>query len=201
MRELLISLLAKSMLKTGQVHPTIVSIIDRLTSGEAKILGLLCESGNQGPWPCLTIKAATGPRTDNYSVPDLRYFDLSEQSEVEKLYEKAFESNPRKETGFQDIGAQFLASLGANHLFESFETTNFCVSNLRALGLVEVTSGYLLNKSLYVQLLKDSNEIIQRASHLTKHVPIFERDKLSITPIGSKIIQAFCAVKTVQENV
>jgi Abortive infection alpha len=198
LRELLINLLAKSMLKTGQVHPTIVSIIDRLTTSEAKILSQLCESGQQGPWPCLTVKAAMGPREDGYSLPDLASFDISDQNATEALFENVFMRDRRENTGFWDIGGQYLASLGANHLFESFETTNFCVSNLKALGLVEVTQGYLTDKAKYVQLLIDSKDLIKIALNKSTHTPIFERDKLSITPIGSKIIEAFCEVKSDQ---
>lgn len=198
LRELLINLLATSMLKEGQVHPSIVSIVDRLSSGEAKILSLLCESEDWGPWPFLTIKAAQGKRVDDYKIPDLETFDISSESDVERLYGDIFGEKGRDVTGFIDIGGQYLATLGKNDHLNDFESTNFCVSNLKALGLIEVTSGYIKDKVQYVQLLLDSKEIIKKALRTTKQTPICELGKLSITPLGSKIIKTFSGLGVVE---
>jgi len=188
LRELLVGLLTGSMLKTGQVHPTVISIVDRLTPGEAKILKLACQSGNLGPWPAISITAALNPRQDAFKMHDLIAANINDDEALSVLAEKAFDQGKRVGSGFREIGGRHLATLGANADIGTFETISFCIANLRALGLVEVTYGFLENKSVYGKLIVDAKAIVTKAIAETDNVPIFEREKLTATPLGMEII-------------
>ena len=188
LRELLVSLLASSMLKEGQIHPAIVSSVDRLTSGEAKILKHYSKTKAYGPWPCITIKAATEARIDGYVIPAKEELSSLNESEAEKIYEtiltKGFQS------GFQDIGAQNLGTMYFSTAFSN-DDIFFYVTNLKSLGLIEATSGYIKNHKIYIDLISDAYNFIERARKQTGNEPIIEISKFSITSLGQKTIEAF----------
>lgn len=192
LRELLTSLLASSMLKDGQVHPAIVSSVDRLTSGEAKILKYYSGLPLYGPWPCITIKAATEKRKDDYIIPSRNELKELPEKDINDTYDLLV--NKGYQNGFKDIGAQNLGTMHASKFFPNKEDAFFYVTNLRALGLIETTSGYIEDKKIYIDLVSDAYSYLEQARKLTNHEPIIEVSKLSITSLGAKTIEAFQSV-------
>jgi Abortive infection alpha len=193
LREVLTSLLSSSLLKEGQVHPTVVSVVDRLTSGEAKILKLFSKSQNFGPWPCLTVKAGIAARTDAEKIPPQSNLELALPAEAVWVYQ-TFIVNSGGRTGYRDIGAQFVSDLGCSALFPRRDDAFFCATNLRLLGLVEQTTGYLENQHAYVALIGRAYEYVELARGTTGQEPILEVSKLSITSLGRRVLASFKAI-------
>jgi Abortive infection alpha len=190
LRELLTSLLASSMLKSGQVHPSVISLIDRLSSSEAKMLKALAKSGTYGPWPSVTVKAALSHRADGLLLASKSEILASTQTEKNKYFDD-FIANHSGQSNFRDIGAQHVSDLELGDSVTEAEDVFFCASNLRLLGIVELTDGYVDNKIMYVDLVARAYKYIELARTQTGCEPIIERSKLSITSIGRRTIGAF----------
>lgn len=190
LRDLLTSLLASSMLKSEQVHPAVVSLVDRLTAGEAKILKFYADANQFGPWPCITVLAATTKRNDSFVIPNKTDLAaLRSQQSISDTYKKLFDKSGQ--SGFFDIGAQFLGTMGFSKAFKGHDEALFYVTNLRALGLIEVTAGYIKNEKEYINLVYDAYDFIEQARKQSSHEPILELSKLSITTLGLKTMDAF----------
>ncbi len=188
LRELLTSLLASSMLKEGQVHPSIVSLADRLTSGEAKILKKLSEENNKGPWPCISIKALRENNSKTISIPEIEILRKLSALEAKKLVKELELSR----TGtYLDIGAQYISTISQEQNTENNDDIFFYTTNLRSLGIVEVTDGTLNNKNQYTNLIANSYKYIEQARSYEGNEPKVEFGKLSITTIGIETLKAF----------
>jgi Abortive infection alpha len=190
LRDLLTALLASSMLKDGQVHPTVIALIDRLSSSEAKMLNYFAKNGKFGPWPSITLKAATSSRNDGVTLPGRAQIRHLSHTQKEELFTKFVDGNSGQ-SGFRDIGAQHVSDMLIGGALSTTEDVFFCSANLRFLGIVEPTEGYIDNKVVYLDLIERAYEYVDRARAETGNEPIIERHKLSITSLGKKTIDAF----------
>jgi len=192
LRELLVSLLAGSMLKETQVHPTVVSTVDKITPGEAKILKRCAKRGNYGPWPSVTIKAASNERTDGFVFPSKGDLSAVQPTEVEKKYTGIFRR--KGPTQFKDLGINHIASMESISIFPDEQELIFYVSNLRNIGIIEATAGILSDKKLYLNLIGVAYEFTEQAMTSTGNQPIIEPSKLSLTPLGREVFNAFRSI-------
>lgn len=192
LRELLTSLLASSMLRTKQVHPTVVSTVDRMTPGEARIIKHCVKIRQFGPWPSITVKGAIDERTDGFIFPSKEDLAHLQAQDIDATYTGIFDR--KGPTRFIDLGINNIASMDAMSHFTDDKELAFYVSNLRNIGIIETTEGILANKKKYIDLVAINYRLTEDSMSKTGKQPILEASKLSLTSLGREIFDSFGTV-------